>query len=433
MIMSRRRAVTIGHGISGCGMHTKGMPRRRPRGLGSQRVRVPAGGRGGFTLIELMVALVVGGMLMATLVGMSAAIQKSAGWSRELSDIQANLRLAMKAISDDLLQAAFMAPADMTLEQCKYPGQFGGGPTPPPAIAWDNGTRKLSLSGNLASSREFLIDLQGNPATQATVMCRNGMPFEPVLNCGGDRDAMPFGFYSAIPAEQAAFNAQQFNRVFCNGQLFRINRGSGVYGFFNVQAPVPATFSFQLNPSINRDHEAFGVATKGDRGKWVNPITSLEYQAVPAGIPPGTRGVALRRTQTVCGTPEVRDLVEFLLPVNGTQWDGFQVQVYPEPNPPATYCGPRPASSIDPNDPTQPPQAATAANMNPVRARAILVTLRARTVTEDPKFFIQGYGANDAQNFGFDLDGDPSNGLARVRTESTLIQLKNLVVDRSMM
>lgn len=388
-----------------------------------------AGGRRGFTLIELMVALVVGGMLMATLVGMSAAIQKSAGWSRELSDIQANLRLAMKALSDDLVQAAFMSPADMTLEQCKYPGQFGGGPTPPPAIAWDNGTGKLSLAGNLVSSREFLVDLQGNPASQATVMCRNGMPFEPVLNCGGDRDAMPFGFYSANPAEQAAYNAQQFNRVFCNGQLFRINRGSGVYGFFNVQAPVAATFSFQLNPTLNRDHEAFGVATKGDRGKWVNPITSLEYQAVNTGA----RGVVLRRTQTVCGVAETRDLVEFLLPVGGTQWDGFRVEVYPEPNPPATYCGPRPASGIDPNDPVQPPQPATAANMSPVRARAILVTLRGRTATEDPNFRIQGYGANDAQNFGFDLDGDTTNGLARVRTESTLIQLKNLVVDRSMM
>jgi len=384
-------------------------------------------GRGGFTLIELMVALVVGGMLMATLVGVSAAIQRSAGWSREISDIQANLRMAMKAISDDVVQAAFMSPADMALEQCKYPGQLGGGPTPPPAIAWDGATRTLTLSGNMVSSREFLVDLQGNPASQATLLCRNGMPFEPVLNCGGDPEAMPFGFFSSVPADQAAFNAQQFNRVFCAGQLFRINRGSGVYGFFQVQAPVAATFTFGLNPTLNRDHEAFGVATKGDRGKWVNPITSLDYRVVNGG----DRGWLLRRSQTVCGVAETRDLIEYLLPADGTAWEGFQVQVYVEPTPPVTYCGPRPTSTLDPN--SQAPQAANAANMVPTVARAVVVTLRGRTATEDPGFRLPGYGANDTRNFGFDLDGDPATGLARVRTESTMIQLKNLVVDRSMM
>jgi len=60
----------------------------------------------GFTLIELMVALVVAGLLMGVLVGLSGAVQKSLGFSKEITELQANLRFAVKTVVDDISRVA---------------------------------------------------------------------------------------------------------------------------------------------------------------------------------------------------------------------------------------------------------------------------------------------------------------------------------------
>jgi hypothetical protein len=63
------------------------------------------------------------------------------------------------------------------------------------------------------------------------------------------------------------------------------------------------------------------------------------------------------------------------------------------------------------------------------RIRAIIITLRGRLASEDPKFTIQGYtSAPPFLDFGVDLDGEPTNGLARVRVERTVIPLRNVAL-----
>jgi hypothetical protein len=48
---------------------------------------------------------------------------------------------------------------------------------------------------------------------------------------------------------------------------------------------------------------------------------------------------------------------------------------------------------------------------------------------EDPEFKMQGFTNVDPfLNFGVDLDGEPTSGLARVRVERTVVDLRNMAL-----
>ena len=117
----------------------------------------------GFTLIELMVALVVAGMLVAVLAGLSATVQRSFGRSKDIIELQANLRFAMKILVDDLTRAAYMYSPDAANDGCHRHGN-------PPDTSWsataswkaieyDAASRTLTLRGNYASSTDYRMRL----------------------------------------------------------------------------------------------------------------------------------------------------------------------------------------------------------------------------------------------------------------------------------
>ncbi len=72
----------------------------------AMRLSKPAG----FTLIELLVALVVSGLLMASLVGISGAVQKSFSRSKDTAELQSNLRFAMKLLVQDFRRVGLCIP-----------------------------------------------------------------------------------------------------------------------------------------------------------------------------------------------------------------------------------------------------------------------------------------------------------------------------------
>ena len=69
-----------------------------------------------------------------------------------------------------------------------------------------------------------------------------------------------------------------------------------------------------------------------------------------------------------------------------------------------------------------------------MKTRAVIVTIRGRTESEDPGFFIDGYEHPPLLgniNQAIDLDNDPDNGLAMVIMERTVINLRNLSLNQS--
>ena len=65
--------------------------------------------RDGFTLLELMVALTVGGIAISSIYAIGAASTNVFRVQNEVSNAQSTLRMAMEQVKRDLVRAGYMA------------------------------------------------------------------------------------------------------------------------------------------------------------------------------------------------------------------------------------------------------------------------------------------------------------------------------------
>jgi len=381
-----------------------------------------ASARRGFTLIEMMVALVAAGVLMASLVGLSASVQRTFGYSKDISELQSNLRFAMKTVVEDLGRVSYMHTADPNLDYChRY------GPLPavnPIAMSFDGAV--LDIRGNFVSARDYLLDL-----TQSRVLCRNQMDAAGTVDglggaCGGYEPYLqPF-----------ADGPDNLGDVFCPGQTIRMEAEQRAFMYLSVTAVNPASFGLTVDTTnISRE------VLRGHH-RWVNPLTLVRYRLAQDGAytaPFSSPTAAAQRWRLmrqgegcdngalVWGNPI--ELADFLLPPGGALPSGFELQFVEDTN--AQLCAPggAPAPALTP-----PVLLNAAGQLNPVRARAFVVTLRGRTLGEDPNYTLPGLAGDPTtwMNFGVDLDNSLTNGLAYVRTERTVIQLRNLGLNQAL-
>jgi prepilin-type N-terminal cleavage/methylation domain-containing protein len=372
--------------------------------------------RNGFTLIELMVALVVAGLLVAVLVGLSATVQRSFGRSKDIIELQANLRFAMKILVDDLTRAAYMYSPDVANDGCH---QYGSPPdtTWSPTASWkaieyDAAKYTLTLRGNYSSSTDYRMRLNG--ANQGTIMCRD----QTLLNLGGvdpGDEACGSGSYTSSAQTDIPFRtSEEFQKLFAVGQLFRLDAEDRHYTYHFVTSTT-VQLAVNFSPALDRDKV---------RGhfKWVNPISTIRYRIVEKP-PAGSGNWVMNRILVDADDQEEHptEIAEFLLPPNDANTPGFSIQVLNDSR--GGIC----------QVPWQPdvtaPVALTGA-VDPTRVRAMVVTLRGRTETEDPDFTVDATDTASG-NFGYDINAAQA-GLAYVRTESTMIELRNLGLNLSL-
>jgi prepilin-type N-terminal cleavage/methylation domain-containing protein len=372
----------------------------------------------GFTLIELMVALVVGGLLMASLVALSGAVQKSFGRSREISELQTNLRFAMRKLTDDISRAGFMYSLD-PLNDC--PPQGGLDPSKNwQAIEYDPTGPQFTIRGNFLSSRDYRILLTSN--NTAVIRCRDDSaytpgPTPPEDSCAADVKGLKWVLSLILPFKDGS----GFKDLFYNGQDFRMMDSLGTtFSFHTVQNSDPTTSTFGFTPAINLDKSA-------GYHRWINPFSAVTYRVIqdttynrlyPSG-PDASHRWVLQRIWGLADAPNTIEMAEFLLP--NTQ--GLEVQVINDANAPSSMCvQPWPQNIQDlPADLT-----AAFTLQQLLQARALVITLRGRTETEDPDFTLEDPAADAAINYAIDLDGNPANGLAHVRIESRVVEMRNL-------
>jgi prepilin-type N-terminal cleavage/methylation domain-containing protein len=385
--------------------------------------------RGGFTLIELMVSLVVGGLLMATLVAFSGAVRKSFARSKDVSELQANLRFAMKVLVDDLSRVSYrISPYPEKDEShicmnCNVPlASWHMGPAIGVSAAAD-GTMQLNLIGNYLGSREYVFNL-----FSGELACNNQDFID---------QSKPIGQWCPYPgSENAITQRTNFNNPFMDGPSFgsafipdnivfikdlKSERGS-YHRLSNVSVN---TLAIELDPAI--DHQYL----QGNFGR-VTPIGKVDYQlrARPDGV------WVLERLWTDVAQNNTMEVAEFLLPYDDTDAPGLEIRAVWDQSDQFNeefwksggYWEPVLDFGDNLNQLQVFPQADELAPGQLMRMRALIVTIRGRMPTEDPGFVLGNYAAEPevAKNFGYDLDGDPSNGLARVRVERTMIDLRNI-------
>lgn len=372
----------------------------------------------GFTLIELMVALVVAGLLMGVLVGLSGAVQRSFGFSKEVTELQANLRFAMRTLVDDFSRTAFMVSPDANVDILHRPNNSAVAcpPYPPDlkAVEYDSATGTITLRGNFVSARDYSRNM-----FTGQIACRNEYPYNPAdppaLKCGGyEPYHRPF---ADGPAE--------IGDVFCPGQWVRMDAsGDGRYCYFQVNSVGVGSNDIQFSQPVNRD-EIKGMY------RWVNPITLVRYQLAQGLYTPryasGTDARfrwVIERSYEGCRNAQLTlnqpvEIAEFILP---QAMGGFVVEQIMDTEGNANLLGNEWQPTIGSIEPLASP-------VDPVRLRGLVITLRGRVENEDPEFKMQGFTNTDPfLNFGVDLDGEPDSGLARVRVERTVVDLRNMAL-----
>jgi len=384
--------------------------------------------KAGFTLVELMISLVVAGFLMAGLVGMAGSMRRAFGHAKDVTDVQANLRFALMRVTDDLRRTAFMylaRPGD-TLDpsqNCHLLGLYPSGAWSPTgswdAIEYDKDNYLLTIRGNYSSSRDYLLRLDApDPshlvASRGAIICRNGIDRTISASC----DMAPLG----SEYDEPFADGQPFSKIFVTGQVFRLEAQSGRYTY-HIVTSLPGDLAWGpgigFQPTVNLASQIQGFT------KWISPITTIQYQLLEKTA--GNWVLVRRRYYGAAPQPDV-ELAEFLLPpTNDPNTSGFFVEIYSDNSINAAFCAKpwQPAISV--------PPISLAGPIDAMRARALRITIRGRSQSEDPDFVLTNYTTDSkALNYGFDLDGTPENGLALVRTQRTVVQLQNLGLNISM-
>lgn len=399
--------------------------------------------RAGFTMIELMVALAVTGILMAGLVSVSGTMHRAISRNREVTELQSNLRFAMRVITEDISRTAFMSSPNPKYDNRYYEDTE----LDLPAITFvdedlDDRGPEIQIRGNFATTKDFCLKLTSS--TSGQIMCRDCRAWNQNSNCGydpslavnqrGEDYLLPFGPVEVgeasgdeLKEKQAKYNVDMFEKVFFKDQLLRMHRSINHYLIRKVQSVNPSTMQIVFD-EINRDDQQGEMFT-------INPISAVAggaegvrfYQQLDNDYNPDFPGDnakkwdLIKRQLKSDGTLETYELAAFLLsPDNG----GFELAAYNDAQKP-TDENLRNTGAWVPN--IGGPITVTSANpLDPFGTRAVLVTLRARTENEDPDFYIADDG-NGILNFAIDLDGEPENGMAHVRVERTVIELKNTI------
>ncbi len=376
--------------------------------------------RRGFTLIEMLVALVVGGMLMATLVALSGSVQRSFGRSKEITDLQNDLRYGIKMLGEDMTRAGFMHSAKPDQDYTRVVTNAGGVAQADLANYWAIRWVPpiLELYGNYVSARDYRWD-----SALKTICCRNDYcPGDTYFDTCGD-DAQYYDRYLLPFADGPGL----VDYVFCPGILARVEVGKGRYSYHRVTGVSDATntVTFDVSPEAS-----------AGRYKWINPVNRVQYQIQADGTytvrydsptNQAQRYQLFRRIEScrdgVFTFADNQFLAEYILDPLGLR-PGLELSVWEDtgaqlgvPSPMVNMVGPNqfyPDTGYIIDEPHQ--------------VRGMVITLRGRSRTEDPEFIIPNYLGDQAaaMRFGVDLDGIPANGLAHVREMSTVVEIPNL-------
>ena len=143
--------------------------RRRPRGARRSRPGVApraAAGIAGFTLVEIMIALVVATLLVAMIIGIFTSMSAAYRTQQQVAELQQVLQAAEVTVEADLRQAGFRCAQGFT-----WAGGANGGTALVPALSITDG-------GGGPQQPDQIAMFYGDPTSQAKVMAglSPGMP-----------------------------------------------------------------------------------------------------------------------------------------------------------------------------------------------------------------------------------------------------------------
>jgi prepilin-type N-terminal cleavage/methylation domain-containing protein len=397
------------------------MKKLRPRALHRSRRR-----RAGFTLLELMVALAIGTLVVATMYTLSGTSAHAFQTQQRISQLQLQTRLALERVRRDVAATGFGGTPDSQRERSCFTRGIAqqllavhldrSDPVATAAIASMPGgpaagttPDRLRLMGNFATSDTYLIANTGSASGNSILLQSTWQAFR--RSFASD----PLG---------TTVDTALFQSVFQAGRVLHIIHPRGYHFFTVVQGSsvdsAGRTPSITINPPLPAVDECnFALCV----GCQVSPLMTVEYgidtadNIAPALVPrdpgvTGTNTVLYRRELDPTNNTPIAGQTRVVL-----EWAvDFDVHVIRDTN--GGVAGGVPTLTV-------PEDALLDANAHQVRA--LQISLAARTPDTDPSFpWVAPSGTNPALTRFRVFTDRP--GAARVRTAMAEFVLENLAI-----
>ena len=240
----------------------------------------------GFTLLELMVALAIGTLVVATMYTLGGASARSFQEQQRITQLQLATRLAIDRVRRDVALAGFGGTPDSQRERTcggiAFPTRLIGlqvfdadaegvtalGTMPGATRASPLQTDRIRVLGNLLTSDSYLIANTGNAAATSILLQSNWQGFRRSF---------------AADATGATFDTALFAEIFATGRLLHIQHPRGYH--FVTQVVSATLDSAGRSPSISispplptADECNFALCV----GCTIDPLIAVDYLIAPA-------------------------------------------------------------------------------------------------------------------------------------------------------
>lgn len=385
----------------------------------------------GFTLLELMVALTVGGIAISSMYAIGAGSTRVFRQQNDIANAQTALRMAMDQLKRDIARAGYLGSPDASL-----PGQSCASVNP--------GLHAPAGSGRLAAIARFQNDVAVNGTNDNTALATTpngtdvnqtaGFTADEVVMFGNystgaeypiERDpgdltkvVVPQGFYDFkrdftkwwLPTP-LPYDLEAFHEAFAVGRVVGLRRPSGEYYFDTIalNGITDPVYASGVLVTPLRVQLSSGIPTSCSDVAYISPLNAIRYsvQNAAAGgddaarFAEGTGPVAqLVRTEvepadklTPLGSagPDRRAILDYVVgfhlaftmtadTAEGAP-DSYGVGTLPL----ATMIGAGGAGTTS-GSTTNAPGSVSGVTGNPARVRAVSIDLAARTPEQDPRF-----------------------------------------------
>jgi len=391
----------------------------------------PRRGQAGFTLIEMMVALSIGALVVASVFSLGGASARHFQEQQRIGVTQRSVRMAMGRLQRDIQRAGYMSvPSNLSpnVTMCPTPASPRDVPavwmadsdaTGNSALDLVNRTRnnvsadRLRLIGNYGSGDQFLVD-SVSATGNLLYLQEQWLSFRRsfTVDSGGSTASDP----------------QRFADVFQAGRMLHLETGYGQHAFVRVtSATIDAlgdNATVSISPGLGVDNPC--VAGLG-RGTVITPLSEIEYSIQPVLA---ASSLSARSAEVV--GPNTQLVREELNMAGGGAIAGTRriVLEYAVDFNIDAFIDNRLAPGLPPSIVSVTGLAAQNAIQNsPWQVRSLVVSLAARTPEQDRRFPWTYGGTRPAtaplNRFLVFSDGRP--GAARVRQLISEVQTPNLV------
>lgn len=341
---------------------------------------------GGFTLLEVMIALAVGGIALSSMYAVGSASTRHFRQQQRISATQTSLRAAMDILKRDFQRAGFMSTpnARMAGETCTLTQGIDGSNQLAAVAGYLKGVSKpesLDPSG-LNVSSFYTVDqvwLTGNFATTGEY---SGIS----IDADGRTITIPMSWQSFrrdftdwAGTTAGSCNAAAFQAAFPVGRLVRVH-GLNERNFYSRVRSTVCTGTTSATVVLEDDIPLHCNLNGG----WIAPVNTMRYAVVDATgeersriglnrvsvlrrteVQPGARTQPLRLTLGSEDPVEDRALLDYVVHFNVNfmlrRDDGTSIV-------------------------TMMPFADTAVRANPERVRGVIIDLAARTAEHEPEY-----------------------------------------------